>query len=124
MNLGIALWRRKKWSRQSGAEEAGSKHRMIQSHGYNLAACVQGWGEQAGEEAIEARSQHVERLPRRSPTHFTSKATMNSQNPNVMNSGIPAFQRAEACPVSASAQFGLARAYQRTRAIRERALRE
>jgi len=120
MNLGIALLAQQKMEQARVAlEEAASKLPDDPYAWYNLGLVYKDAGEPA--KAIAA-FQHVEKIAPEEPDAFYFEGYLNSQLQQY-EQAIPAFQKAlKLAPYHASAQFGLARAYQRkgdTEAARE-----
>ena len=120
MNLGIALLAQQKMEQARAAlEEAAAKLPDSPYAWYNLGLVYKDTGEPA--KAIAA-FQHVEKIAPEEPDAFYFEGYLNSQLQQY-DQAIPAFQKAlKLAPYHASAQFGLARAYQRngdTEAARE-----
>jgi tetratricopeptide (TPR) repeat protein len=120
MNLGIALLAQQRMEQARAAlEEATAKLPDNPYAWYNLGLVYKDAGEPA--KAIAA-FQHVEKIAPEEPDAFYFEGYLNSQLQQY-GQAIPAFQKAlKLAPYHASAQFGLARAYQRkgdTEAARE-----
>jgi tetratricopeptide (TPR) repeat protein len=120
MNLGIALLAQQKMEQARAAlEEAAAKLPDNPYAWYNLGLVYKDAGEPA--KAI-AGFQHVEKIAPEEPDAFYFEGYLNSQLQQY-DKAIPAFENAlKLAPYHASAQFGLARAYQRkgdTEAARE-----
>jgi tetratricopeptide (TPR) repeat protein len=120
MNLGIALLAQQKMEEARAAlEEATAKLPDNPYAWYNLGLVYKDAGEPA--KAIAA-FQHVEKIAPEEPDAFYFEGYLNSQLQQY-DRAIPAFEKAlKLAPYHASAQFGLARAYQRkgdTEAARE-----
>jgi len=120
MNLGIALLAQQKMEQARAAlEQATAKLPDDPTAWYNLGLVYKDAGDPA--KAIAA-FQHVERIAPQEPDAFYFEGYLNSQLQQY-DQAISAFQKAlKLAPYHASAQFGLARAYQRkgdTEAARE-----
>jgi tetratricopeptide (TPR) repeat protein len=120
MNLGIALLAQQKMEQARAALEAATAKLPDNPYAwYNLGLVYKDVGEPA--KAIAA-FQHVEKIAPDEPDAFYFEGYLNSQLQQY-DQAIPAFQKAlNLAPYHASAQFGLARAYQRkgdTEAARE-----
>ena len=120
MNLGIALLAQQKMEQARVAlEQATAKLPGDPTAWYNLGLVYKDAGDPA--KAIAA-FQHVEKIAPEEPDAFYFEGYLNSQLQQY-DQAIPAFQKAlKLAPYHASAQFGLARAYQRkgdTEAARE-----
>jgi tetratricopeptide (TPR) repeat protein len=120
MNLGIALLAQQKMEQSRTAlEEAAAKLPDNPYAWYNLGLVYKDVGEPA--KAIAA-FQHVEKIAPEEPDAFYFEGYLNSQLQQY-DQAIPAFEKAlKFSRYHASAQFGLARAYQRkgdTEAARE-----
>jgi tetratricopeptide (TPR) repeat protein len=111
LNLGIALLAQQKMEQALAAlEEATAKLPINPYAWYNLGLVYKDAGEPA--KAIAA-FQHVEKIAPEEPDAFYFEGYLNSQLQQY-DQAIPAFRKAlELAPYHASAQFGLARAYQR-----------
>jgi tetratricopeptide (TPR) repeat protein len=111
MNLGISLLAQQKIEAAKAALEAASAKLPGNPYAwYNLGLALKDAGEP--EKAIAA-FQHVEKIAPEEPDAFYFEGFLNSQMQKY-DEAIPAFQKALAiAPYHASAQFGLARAYQR-----------
>src|SRR5580692_6348646 len=120
VNLGIALLAQQKMEQARAALEEAAAKLLDNPHAwYNLGLVYKDAGEPA--KAIAA-FQHVEKIAPEEPDAFYFEGYVNSQLQQY-DRAIPAFQQAlRLAPYHASAQFGLARAYQRkgdTEAARE-----
>jgi tetratricopeptide (TPR) repeat protein len=120
MNLGIALLAQQKMEESRAALEAAAAKLPDNPYAwYNLGLVYKDAGEPA--KAIAA-FQHVEKIAPEEPDAFYFEGYLNSQLQQY-DQAIPAFEKAlKLAPYHASAQFGLARAYQRkgdTEAARE-----
>jgi tetratricopeptide (TPR) repeat protein len=111
MNLGISLLAQQKLDQARAAlEEATAKLPNDPYAWYNLGLVYKDLSEQ--EKAIEA-FKHVEKIAPQEPDAFYFQGFLNAQLQHY-DQAIAAFQKALAlAPYHASAQFGLARAYQR-----------
>jgi tetratricopeptide (TPR) repeat protein len=111
MNLGIALLAQQKMEQARAALEAASSRLPDNPYAwYNLGLAYKDAGEPA--KAIAA-FQHVQTVAPEEPDAFYFEGYLNSQLQQY-DQAIPAFQKAlDLAPYHASAQFGLARAYQR-----------
>ena len=111
MNLGIALLAQQKMEQARAAlEEAAIKLPDNPYAWYNLGLVYKDASEPA--KAIAA-FQHVEKIAPEEPDAFYFEGYLNSQLQQY-DKAIPAFENAlKLAPYHASAQFGLARAYQR-----------
>ena len=111
VNLGIALLAQQKIEPAKAALEAASAKLPGDPYAwYNLGIAYKDAGEPA--KAIAA-FQHVETIAPEEPDAFYFEGFLNSQLQKY-DEAIPAFQNAlKLAPYHASAQFGLARAYQR-----------
>jgi len=111
MNLGISfLGQQKLEQARTALEEASAKLPRDPYAWYNLGLTYKDLGEP--EKAINA-FQHVEKIAPDEPDAFYFEGFLNSQFQHY-DEAIAAFQKALAiAPYHASAQFGLARAYQR-----------
>jgi len=111
MNLGISLLAQQKIEQARAALEAAAAKLPENAYAwYNLGLALKDAGEP--EKAIAA-FQHVEKIVPEEPDAFYFEGFLNSQMQKY-DEAIPAFQKALAlAPYHASAQFGLARAYQR-----------
>src|SRR6267142_1706328 len=111
MNLGIALLAQQKMEQAGAAlEDATAKLLDNPTAWYNLGLVYKDAGEPA--KAIAA-FQQVEKIAPGEPDAFYFEGYLNSQLQQY-DQAIPAFQKAlKLAPYHASAQFGLARAYQR-----------
>ncbi len=112
MNLGIALLAQQKMEQARAAlEQATSQLPNDPTAWYNLGLVYKGAGDPA--KAIAA-FQHVEKIAPEEPDAFYFEGYLNSQL-RQYDQAIPAFEKAlKLAPYHASAQFGLARAFQRT----------
>jgi len=120
MNLGIALLAQQKMEQARAALEDATAKLPGEPHAwFNLGLVYKDAGEPA--KAIVA-FQHVEKIAPEEPDAFYFEGYLNSQLQQY-DQAIPAFEKAlKLAPYHASAQFGLARAYQRkgdTEAARE-----
>src|SRR5882724_3440915 len=120
MNLGIALLAQQKMEQARAAlEQATAMLPNDPTAWYNLGLVYKDAGDPA--KAIVA-FQHVEKIAPEEPDAFYFEGYLNSQLQQY-DRAIPAFEKAlRLAPYHASAQFGLARAYQRkgdTEAARE-----